>query len=204
MGRAQRFSAVGQGAGRERIAALARPGACETISPSKRGSAMIDAEGYRPNVGIVLANPAGQVLWAKRVRQEAWQFPQGGINPGETAQQALYRELYEELGLQAPDVQVLGVTENWLRYRLPRRYMRRACNPVCIGQKQKWFALRLLAPESQVRFDRGPRPEFEGWRWVDYWHPVQAVVPFKREVYQRALDQLAPLLTPAADAAPAA
>jgi len=165
---------------------------------------MIDAEGFRPNVGIVLANPAGQVLWAKRVRQDAWQFPQGGINPGETAQQALFRELYEELGLEAADVQLLGVTENWLRYRLPRRYMRRTSSPVCIGQKQKWFALRLLAAESQVRFDRSPRPEFEGWRWVDYWHPLQEVVPFKRDVYRRALDQLELLITPPAGAARAA
>ncbi len=157
---------------------------------------MIDTEGFRPNVGIILANPAGQVLWAKRVHQNAWQFPQGGINPGETAPQALYRELYEELGLEAGDVQMLGVTGNWLRYRLPRRYMRRGSSPVCVGQKQKWFALRLLAMDTQVRFDRSQRPEFEGWRWVDYRHPLQEVVSFKREVYRLALDELAAAFSP--------
>jgi len=152
---------------------------------------VIDAEGYRPNVGIILSGRAGQVLWAKRIRQDAWQFPQGGINPGESPEQALYRELFEELGLEPPHVQVLGVTRDWLRYRLPRRYVRRGGNPVCIGQKQKWFSLRLLAEDAQVRLDRSARPEFDGWRWVDYWQPIQDVVPFKREVYRRALDQLA-------------
>jgi len=86
---------------------------------------------------------------------------------------------------------VLGVTRDWLRYRLPRRYVRRGGNPVCIGQKQKWFSLRLIADASQVRLDRSARPEFDGWRWVDYWQPIQEVVPFKREVYRLALDQLA-------------
>ena len=152
---------------------------------------MIDAEGYRPNVCIILSGQAGQVLWAKRIRQDAWQFPQGGINPGETPEQALYRELFEELGLEPLHVQVLGVTRDWLRYRLPRRYVRRGGNPVCIGQKQKWFSLRLIADAAQVQLDRSARPEFDGWRWVDYWQPIQEVVPFKREVYRRALDQLA-------------
>jgi putative (di)nucleoside polyphosphate hydrolase len=157
---------------------------------------MIDADGFRPNVGIILAGPAGRVLWAKRIRQNAWQFPQGGINPGESAEQALYRELYEELGLERQDVQVLGVTPDWLRYRLPRRYMRKGSSPLCVGQKQKWFALRLMAPETQVRFDRCSQPEFDGWRWVDYWHPLQEVVAFKREVYRLALSELSPVVTP--------
>jgi putative (di)nucleoside polyphosphate hydrolase len=160
---------------------------------------MIDAEGYRPNVGIILANPAGQVLWAKRIRQNAWQFPQGGINPGESAEQALYRELYEELGLEGADVQMLGGTGDWLRYRLPRRYMRRGAMPLCIGQKQKWFALRLLSPDHSVRFDRCTRPEFEGWRWVDARQPAQEVVAFKREVYRLALQQLEQLIAPPAE-----
>ena len=152
---------------------------------------MIDAEGYRPNVGIVLSGRAGQVLWAKRIRQDAWQFPQGGINPGESPEQALYRELFEELGLEPAQVEILGVTRDWLRYRLPRRYVRRNGNPLCIGQKQKWFSLRLLTDDASVRLDRSARPEFDGWRWVDYWQPIQEVVAFKREVYQLALDQLA-------------
>jgi len=163
---------------------------------------VVDVEGFRPNVGIVLANAAGQVLWAKRIGMDAWQFPQGGINAGETADQALYRELREELGLEPGDVERLGVTRDWLRYTLPRRYVRKGQVPLCIGQKQKWYALRLLAPESAVRFDAGERPEFDRWRWVDYWHPLKEVVAFKRTVYEVALHELEPLLKPCAAPAP--
>jgi putative (di)nucleoside polyphosphate hydrolase len=155
---------------------------------------VIDRDGYRPNVGIILSSATGQVLWAKRIGQEAWQFPQGGINHGETPEDALFRELNEELGLVREHVEVLGVTDDWLRYRLPSRYIRRRRGRVCIGQKQKWFALRLIAAESLVHFDASPQPEFDGWRWVDYWHPLSEVVEFKREVYQLALHQLAPLI----------
>lgn len=157
---------------------------------------MIDSDGYRPNVGIIVANPAGEVLWAKRVRQQAWQFPQGGIQHGETPEQAMIRELNEELGLGAADVQVVGCTSGWLSYRLPRQYVRRprGRGRTCIGQRQKWFLLRLVGPDSRVRFDATDQPEFDGWRWVDWWHPLNEVVEFKREVYRSALHELAPLL----------
>lgn len=151
---------------------------------------MIDSDGYRPNVGIILSNPLGQVLWAKRIGQNAWQFPQGGIREGESVEQALFRELHEELGLLPEHVSVVGSTRHWLRYRLPQRFIRRHNNPVCIGQKQKWFVLRLTAPDSLVRFDASDKPEFDGWRWVDYWHPLSEVVFFKRDVYKRALREL--------------
>ena len=155
---------------------------------------MVDADGFRPNVGIVLADGAGRLLWAKRVGMDAWQFPQGGLNPGETAEQALYRELREELGLKPEAVQALGATREWLRYTLPQRYIRKGRIPLCIGQKQKWFALRLKADESEVRFDLGEPPEFDHWRWVDYWHPLKEVVSFKRNVYEAALHELEPLV----------
>lgn len=156
---------------------------------------MIDPDGYRPNVGIIVANPAGEVLWAKRVRQQAWQFPQGGIQHGETPEQAMIRELNEELGLSASDVQVVGCTSGWLSYRLPRQFVRRGNRGrTCIGQRQKWFLLRLVGPESSVRFDLTDQPEFDGWRWVNWWLPLDEVVAFKREVYRSALSELAPLL----------
>ena len=156
---------------------------------------MIDKDGYRPNVGIIVANAAGEVLWAKRVRQEAWQFAQGGIQRGETPEQAMERELGEELGLTLNDVEVIGATAGWLSYRLPRQYLRRRKHGrTCIGQRQKWFALRLTGPESRVRLDTCPTPEFDGWRWVDWWYPVGQVVDFKRAVYEAALTELAPLV----------
>lgn len=154
---------------------------------------MIDPDGFRPNVGIVIANAEGRVLWARRVGQKnAWQFPQGGIQDSEQPEEALYRELYEEVGLAPDHVEVLACTRGWLRYRLPQRLIRRGRGPVCIGQKQKWFLLRMLAEDDQVRVNLGSKPEFDHWRWVSYWYPLGQVVPFKREVYRRAMKELAP------------
>lgn len=151
---------------------------------------VIDIDGFRPNVGIILANHHGQVLWARRIRQDAWQFPQGGINDGEMPEDAMYRELYEEIGLHPEDVEILGCTRGWLRYRLPRRLVRRDQQPLCIGQKQKWFLLQLLSNDDRIRVDQTGSPEFDGWRWVSYWYPLGQVVSFKREVYRRALKEL--------------
>jgi putative (di)nucleoside polyphosphate hydrolase len=150
----------------------------------------IDAQGYRANVGIVLIRDGGDVFLGGRSDGRGWQFPQGGVLPEESAEQALYRELREEVGLAPEDVEVLASTRNWLRYRLPRRYVRRRSRPLCIGQKQRWFLLRMLGSESRLRFDVGERPEFDSGRWVDYWSPVREVIYFKRTVYARALDEL--------------
>lgn len=156
---------------------------------------MIDPDGFRPNVGIILANDAGQLLWARRVGgRDAWQFPQGGINRGESPEQALYRELEEEVGLTPDAVRLVAVTRGWLRYRLPRRFIRKGQDPVCIGQKQKWFLLQMLAEDQAVQLDANHKPEFDHWEWVSYWYPLNQVVAFKREVYRRALKELAPPL----------
>ncbi len=133
-------------------------------------------------------------MWAKRYGQHSWQFPQGGIDEGETPEQAMYRELHEEVGLQPKDVDVLGVTRNWIRYKLPKRFIRSGQEPVCIGQKQKWFLLRLKCPESEVNVLHSSHPEFDDWGWVSYWYPIRNVVNFKREVYRRALKELLPVL----------
>ena len=160
---------------------------------------MIDCDGYRPNVGIILSNPQGQVFWARRVGQNAWQFPQGGINASESPEEAMYRELREETGLLPEHVQIMGVTQDWLKYRLPKRYIRKNQRPLCIGQKQIWFMLRMMCDESAVNLKATSKPEFDHWRWVDYWLPSKQVIFFKREVYREALKQLKPFLRPQAN-----
>jgi putative (di)nucleoside polyphosphate hydrolase len=151
----------------------------------------IDAEGFRANVGIVLIRDDRQVFLGGRTGGRGWQFPQGGVRQDESPEEALYRELKEEIGLDPCDVELVASTRSWLRYRLPKQYVRRHSNPVCIGQKQRWFLLRFLAEDSRLQFDTTDEPEFECGRWVDYWTPVREVIYFKRAVYARALDELA-------------
>jgi putative (di)nucleoside polyphosphate hydrolase len=118
------------------------------------------------------------------------------MRSGESDEESLFRELMEEIGLAAGDVQIIGRTRHWLRYRLPSRYLRHNVQPLCLGQKQRWFLLRLRNPETRFRFDLTPQPEFDRWRWVDYWQPIREVIYFKRAVYSRALHELGPLAFP--------
>lgn len=155
---------------------------------------MIDAQGFRANVGIILVNDQGQVFWGRRIGMSAWQFPQGGINAEESVEAAMYRELREEVGLAPEHVEIIGCTQRWLHYRLPRRYIRHDKKPVCIGQKQRWYVLRLAADEAFVDLKSNDSPEFDQWRWIDYWDPLEHVVAFKREVYEQALHELAPII----------
>lgn len=156
---------------------------------------MIDAEGYRPNVGIILTNNQGQVLWARRVGQNAWQFPQGGIRYKETPVEAMYRELKEETGLSESNVSLIACTRGWLRYKLPKKMIRQNSLPICIGQKQKWFLLKINCSDSQINVDGCDSPEFDGWQWVSYWYPLNKVVSFKKSVYRQALKELYPRLS---------
>lgn len=148
---------------------------------------MVDKDGFRSNVGIIVSDGIGRLLWAKRIKQNAWQFPQGGIDNGEPLEAALYRELFEEVGLEAQDVEILDCTKGWIRYRLPENMQRKNSNQHFVGQKQKWFFLKLLGDEKKICFNRSLQPEFDNWAWVSYWYPLNQVIEFKRNVYLRAL-----------------
>lgn len=158
-------------------------------------SGIIDEEGFRLNVGIIIVNDEGRLFWGRRLGSaDAWQFPQGGMQEDETPEESMFRELEEEVGLTASDVEIVAVTKGWLRYRLPKRYLRRDRyrKSRCIGQRQKWFLLRLTTGEQSINLELSGHPEFQGWRWVSYWYPIRKVVAFKRGVYLRALKELSP------------
>lgn len=157
---------------------------------------VVDRKGFRLNVGIILANDEGRIFWGRRIGHDAWQFPQGGVSEQESLKQTMFRELHEEIGLEPQDVEILGVTKHWLRYRLPKQFIRRNKEPVVIGQKQKWFLLKLRTSEQKLRLDLSQSPEFDSWRWVDYWYPINEVIYFKKNVYKRALAELEPYLFP--------
>lgn len=150
---------------------------------------MIDSDGYRSNVGIIICNQSSQVLWARRFGQNSWQFPQGGIQRNETPEQAMFRELKEEVGLDPEHVKIIASTSGWLRYKLPKRMIRWENNPVCIGQKQKWFLLQLVADTSKINLNCSSTPEFDHWQWVSYWYPIRQVIAFKRDVYRSAMQE---------------
>ena len=152
---------------------------------------VIDKSGYRFGVGIILVNDKRQIFFAKRVGMMAWQFPQGGMKEEETPEQTMFRELKEEIGLNPEDVQILASSRRWLRYRLPSRLIRHYAKPVCIGQKQKWFLLRLVSADTQINLQANNSPEFDSWSWVPYWYPLRQVVTFKRRVYVMVLKEFA-------------
>ena len=152
---------------------------------------MLYREGFRPNVGIILLNQKNQVFWGKRIRSHSWQFPQGGIDRGETPEQAMFRELHEEVGLRPEHVAIVARTKDWLRYEVPDRFIRRDARGHYKGQKQIWYLLRLVAQDWHLNLRATSHPEFDAWRWNDYWVPLDVVVEFKRGVYEMALTELA-------------
>jgi putative (di)nucleoside polyphosphate hydrolase len=155
---------------------------------------MLDREGFRPNVGIILLNQRNQVFWGKRIRTHSWQFPQGGIDRGETPEQAMIRELHEEVGLKPEHVRIVARTRDWLRYEVPDRFIRRDARGFYKGQKQIWFLLQMVAPDHHLNLRATDHPEFDAWRWNDYWVPLDVVVEFKRGVYEMALTELSRFL----------
>jgi putative (di)nucleoside polyphosphate hydrolase len=151
---------------------------------------MLDRDGYRPNVGIILCNSQNEVFWGKRIREHSWQFPQGGIKHGESPEQAMYRELMEEVGLRPEHVRILGRTRDWLRYDVPSNWIKREWRGSYKGQKQIWYLLRMIGRDTDVSLRASAHPEFDAWRWSDYWVPLDSVIEFKRDVYSKALNEL--------------
>ena len=155
---------------------------------------MVDRDGYRPNVGIILCNGRNEVFWGKRIKEHAWQFPQGGIKPGESPEEAMYRELNEETGLAPQHVRILGRTRDWLHYDVPTHWVKREWRGTYKGQKQIWFLLRLVGRDCDISLRASGHPEFDAWRWHDYWVPLESVIDFKRASYRLGLEQLASYL----------
>ena len=155
---------------------------------------MIDENGYRKNVGIILCNSKNELLICKRFRENSWQFPQGGFEENESAESAMYRELFEEIGLSKKDVEILGKTKNWLKYDLPKKYQRRTNNKLCVGQKQIWFLLKLITNESSINLSKSKKPEFDAWEWSSITKPLEIVINFKKNVYKSALEELLPII----------
>ena len=158
------------------------------------GLIMLDREGFRPNVGIILLNQKNQVFWGKRIRTHSWQFPQGGIDRGESPEQAMFRELHEEVGLLPEHVRIVARTRDWLRYEVPDRFIRRDARGHYKGQKQIWYLLQLVEPDWNINLRATSHPEFDAWRWNDFWVPLDVVVEFKRGVYEMALTELSRFL----------
>lgn len=155
---------------------------------------MLDRDGYRPNVGIILLNRKNEVFWGKRIKEHSWQFPQGGINRGESPEHAMYRELQEEVGLLPEHVRIIGRTRDWLRYEVPKHWVRTDWRGHYKGQKQIWFLLRMVGKDSDIQLRATDHPEFDAWRWNEYWVPLESVIDFKRDVYQAALTELSRFL----------
>ena len=155
---------------------------------------MIDKDGYRKNIGIILCNSKNELLICKRLKEDSWQFPQGGFEKNESSENAMFRELFEEIGLQKNDIVILGKTKKWLKYDLPKKYQRKTNNQLCVGQKQIWFLLRLISNDQSINLRTSKKPEFDSWEWVSEKKPLEIVISFKKNVYVKALNELLPII----------
>ena len=143
---------------------------------------------YRPNVGIMLINPQGLIFAAQRLDSAvpAWQMPQGGIDEGEDPRAAALRELHEEIGVPPALVQVVDETPGWLTYDLPHDVVPRMWKGRYRGQKQKWYLMRFMGHDAQIDIAQ-EHPEFSEWRWIDAAAMIDAIVPFKRDIYRQVV-----------------
>ena len=156
---------------------------------------LIFDDGYRANVGIVILNQKQQVFFAKRRYQSGWQFPQGGIQLGESPKQAMFRELLEETGLDKESVEVIYVSDYWYDYRIPKKSIRKTTNgATVIGQRQKWFLLKLKDLSTNISLDSSPEQEFDSWKWIAPGLSIKQVIGFKQEVYKKVISEFIPFI----------
>jgi putative (di)nucleoside polyphosphate hydrolase len=147
----------------------------------------MDKKNYRKGVGIIIVNSGGQFFLGKRIGAEAWQFPQGGIDEGETPKEALYRELHEETGLTKNTVQIITVSSKWLVYHIPHVFQR--SNKKYDGAMQKWFLLELTGSDKDINLKATGQPEFDAWKWADKNTAINNVIKFKKAVYESILEE---------------
>ncbi|MGF1446057.1 MAG: RNA pyrophosphohydrolase [Pikeienuella sp.] len=150
---------------------------------------------YRPCVGVMLINPAGRVFAGQRIDNpgDAWQMPQGGIDQGERPRTAALRELGEETGVVPDLVEILGESAGWHRYDLPPELLGRIWGGRYRGQEQKWFAMRFLGSDADIRIETA-EPEFSRWAWMDSAQLIDCIVPFKRDIYRAVFAEFADLI----------
>ncbi|MEN5231203.1 RNA pyrophosphohydrolase [Brevundimonas naejangsanensis] len=148
----------------------------------------VDLSLYRPNVGVVLFNPAGQVWFGRRAGTPEpwnWQFPQGGVDDGEDLEAAARRELHEETGVRS--IALLGRTSEWIPYDFPQEPQGRKSWSGWKGQRQQWFAFRLTGTHDEIDLNAHGEPEFDAWRWGRLEEAPGLIVPFKRPVYEQVV-----------------
>jgi len=154
-----------------------------------------NTENYRPNVAIIILNKEGQILWCKRKDGNGWQFPQGGLDKGESPLEAVYRETQEEVGLERKDLRIIKETKEWFNYKVPEerlpKYFRFE-NSKFVGQTQKWFLAEILCEESRINLNASSPIEFVDWTWSSYWHPINGGVDFKKSTYRKVLKSFLP------------
>jgi len=150
---------------------------------------------YRPNVGIIIFNKEDKLLWCKRKDGSGWQFPQGGIDHGESPIEAILRETYEEVGLRENKIRIIKENERWINYDVPKHKIPKYFslqNRKFKGQTQKWFLAKFMGVDKDINLNLHNQVEFTDWTWSTYWHPIRAGVEFKRGAYRKALCDLLP------------